>query len=73
MHYSVQPTYLIFVKSYGFLSFSKNTGKKIDKDIGKRLSGKYSKKFLDYTKQSATNARIKNYFKTSNSKRQLVI
>ena len=42
MHDSVQPTYLIFVKLYGFLSFSKNAGKKIDKDIGKKLSGKYS-------------------------------
>ena len=42
MHYSVQPTYLILVKLYGFLSFSKNTGKKRGKDIGKKLSDKYS-------------------------------
>ena len=36
--YSVQPRYRIFVKGYGFLSFAKNMGK----NIRKNLSGKYS-------------------------------
>ena len=54
MCYSVQPRNKIFVKGYSFLSFAKNMGKTICKDIGKKLSGKYSQKFLDYNKQSTT-------------------
>ena len=54
MRYSVQPRVRIFVKGYGFLSFTKNLGKSIGKDIN--LSGKYSQKLLDYAKQSATDA-----------------
>ena len=42
----------IFVKGYGFFSFSKNTGK----IVIKILSGTYSQKFLDYTKHPATEA-----------------
>ena len=52
MHYSIQPRDPIFVKGYGFLSFTKNMGK----NISKNLSGKYSKKLLDHAKQSATDA-----------------
>ena len=33
--YSVQPRYQIFVKSYGFLSFAKNMGGNIGKNICK--------------------------------------
>ena len=33
MRYSVQPRDRIFVKSYGFLSFAKNKGKNIGKNI----------------------------------------
>ena len=40
MHYSVQSRDQIIVKCYGFLSFAKNTGK----NISKNLSGKYSQK-----------------------------
>ena len=54
--YSVQPRDRIFVKSYGFLSFTKNMGKTIGKNISKSLSGTYSQKLLDHTKQSATDA-----------------
>ena len=50
MHYSVQPSDLIFVKSYGFLSFAKNMGKNIGKNISKNLSYKYSQKLLDHAK-----------------------
>ena len=46
MHYSVQPRDGIFVKGYGFLSFAKNIGKKISKN----LSGNYSQKILDNAK-----------------------
>ena len=42
MLYSVQLTDQIFVKGYGFLSFAKNIGKIIGKDISKNLGGKYS-------------------------------
>ena len=56
MRYSVQPTDRIFVKGYGFLSFTKNMAKIIGKIISKNLSVKYSKTFLDYAKKSATDA-----------------
>ena len=38
--YSVQPRDRIFVKGYGFLSFSKNMGRNIGKDISKSLHRK---------------------------------
>ena len=37
-----------------FLSFAKNKGKHIDKNINKNLSGKYSQKRLDQAKKPAT-------------------
>ena len=52
MRYSVEPTDRIYVKGYEFLSFAKN--------MGKKLSNKYSKKLCDGCN--------KNYFKKSNSK-----
>ena len=55
--YSVEPRDQIFVKGYKFLSFSKNIGK----NVIKNLSGKYSpcmlavrQKLLNHAKQSAT-------------------
>ena len=54
--YSVQPRDQIFVKGYGFLSFTKNLGKNIGKNISKNLSGKYSQKLLEHAKKSATDA-----------------
>ena len=39
IRYLVQPIDQIFVKSYGFLSFTKN--------MGRKLSSKYSQKLLD--------------------------
>ena len=47
-HYSVQPRDRIFVKGYGFLSFTKNLGKNIGKNISKSLSSNYSQKSLDH-------------------------
>ena len=41
--YSIEPEYRIFVKGYGFLSFAKNMGK----NISKNLTGKHSQKLLD--------------------------
>ena len=54
--YSVQPRDRIFVKGYGFLSFTKNMGKNIGKNITKNLSSKYNQKIFDHAKQSATDA-----------------
>ena len=54
--YSVQPRDLIFVKGYGFLTFTRNMGKNVGKNIRKNLSSKYSQKLLDHTKQFATDA-----------------
>ena len=48
MRYSIEPRDWIYVKGYGFLSFAKN--------IGKSLSNKYSQKFIDTAKKSATDA-----------------
>ena len=63
MRYSVQPRDWIFVKGYGFLSFTKKMCKNIGKNISKSLSGKYSQKVLGHAKQSATDA-----LKTSSKK-----
>ena len=43
----------MFVKGYGFLSFSKNVGKNSTK-VAKSMSNKYSQKPLDSAKKSAT-------------------
>ena len=48
MRYSIEPRDRIYVKGYGFLSFTKN--------IGKSLSNKYRQKRLDSTKKSSTDA-----------------
>ena len=58
-HYLVQPRDRIFVKGYEYLSFCSNMGKNNGKKISKNLSSKYSKKLLDYAKQSTTDA-LKN-------------
>ena len=39
------------MKSYSFLSFAKDKGKNIDKNIIKNLSVKNSQKFLDHAKK----------------------
>ena len=49
-YYSVQPRDRKFVKSYGFLLFTKIMGKNICKNVSKNLSSKYSQKILDYAK-----------------------
>ena len=54
--YSVQSRDRIFVKGYEFLSFAKNMGENIHKNLSKILSGKYSQKLLDHSKKSATDA-----------------
>ena len=41
MSYSVQPRGRTFVKGYVFLSFARDIGKTIGKDITKNLSSKY--------------------------------
>ena len=64
--YSFQPRDYIdrtFVKGYGFLSFAKNMGKNICKNIIKSSNSEYSQKLLDHAKQSATYA-----FKTSSKR-----
>ena len=48
MRYSIEPKDRIYVKGYGFLSFTKN--------ISKNLNNKYSKKLLDTAKKSTTDA-----------------
>ena len=50
--YSVKPRDRIFVKGFGFLSFARNIGK----NISKNLNSKYSQISLDHAKQSATDA-----------------
>ena len=65
--YSVEPRDQIFVKGYEFLSFSKNIGK----NIIKNLSGKYSpctlavrQKLFNHARQSATDVTVdENCFK----------
>ena len=40
IHYSVQPRDGIFVKDYGFLSFARNRGNNVGKNISKNSNGK---------------------------------
>ena len=49
--YSVQPRGWIFVKSHGFLYFTKNKSKNIGKNISKNVSSKHSQNLLDHAKQ----------------------
>ena len=48
MRYSIEPRDRIYVKGYGFLSFTKN--------MGKRLSNKHGQKLFDSAKISTTDA-----------------
>ena len=48
MRYSIEPRDRIYLKRYGFLSFSKN--------MGKCLSNKHGQKILDSAKKSTTDA-----------------
>ena len=48
IRYSVEPKDRIYVKGYGFLSFTKN--------MGKILSNRYGQKLFDSAKKSATDA-----------------
>ena len=56
MQHSVEPINQIFVKGYGFMSFTNSLAKNIGKNISKNLSSKYSQTLLDHTKQSPTDA-----------------
>ena len=57
MCYSIEPRDWIFVKSYGFLSFTKNVSTNIGKIVMiKPLGGWYSQTLLNHTKKSATDA-----------------
>ena len=49
-HYSVQCRDRIFVKGYTLLSFTKNMGKIIIKNISKNISSKQSQKLPDHAK-----------------------
>ena len=60
MRYSIEPRD-IYVKRYGFLSFTKN--------MGKSLSNKYGQKLLDSAKKSTTDA-IKTASKRAIQKQQ---
>ena len=51
--YLFQPRDRIFVKGYGFLSFSRNVDKNVSKNTSKNLSCRYSQKILDHAKQYA--------------------
>ena len=48
MKHSIEPRDRIYVKGYGFLSFSKS--------MGKSLSNKYGQKLLDSAKKSTADA-----------------
>ena len=48
MRYSIEPKNRMYAKGYGFLPLAKN--------IGKIVSGKYSRKLLDTAKKSTADA-----------------
>ena len=55
MRYSIEPRERRYVKGYGFLSFARNIGTHAAK-AAKDMSNKYSHKFVDTAKKSATDA-----------------
>ena len=55
MRYSIEPRERGYVKGYGFLSFARNIGRQAAK-VAKNMSNKYSQKFVDSAKKSATDA-----------------
>ena len=57
---SIEPKDRIYVKGFGFLSFSKN--------IGKKLSGKYSQKILDSAKKSGATKFLADAIKTASKR-----
>ena len=52
MRYSIEPRERRYVKGYRFLSFARNLGTK----VAKNLNNKYSQKLADSDKKSATDA-----------------
>ena len=55
MRYSIEPRERRHVKGYGFLSFARNIGTHATK-VPKNMNNKYSQKFVDTAKKSATDA-----------------
>ena len=49
MHYSTEPRDCIFLKSYGFLSFVKNMGKNLGKNISFKCFRKSNSKIAEPT------------------------
>ena len=58
MHYSLQPRDRTFVKGYVFLSYAKNIGKDIGKNVSKKWIVNIAKKLLHHAKQSAANTQL---------------
>ena len=63
MRYSIEPRERGYVKGYSFLSFARNIGTHAAK-VAKNMINKYSQKFVDTAKKSATDA-IKTASKTA--------
>ena len=55
MRYSIEPRERRYIKGYGFLSFARNIGTHAAK-VTKNMGNKYSQKFVDSAKKSATDA-----------------
>ena len=55
MRHLIEPKDGIYVKRYGFLSFTKKMGRHASR-VARNLSNKYSRKFLDTAKKSTTDA-----------------
>ena len=56
MCYPIESRDQILVKYGGFLPFTGNMGKSVDRNIRKTLRGEYSQKFFDLAKKFATDA-----------------
>ena len=64
----------MFLKSSAFLSFAKNLGRNIRKNIGNNLSSTCSHQLLDYTKEPAIEAlKIVSKREISKKAKELVI
>ena len=73
MRYLVQPRDQIFVEGYGFLSFAKNMGKIVRKNINKNSIGKYSQKPLNRSESPQQNFKLIQKESLKKQQKQLVI
>ena len=57
MRYLIETRHRIFIKGFVFLSFAKNMGKDVGKNVSRSLDGKYSQQLLAHAQRKADSKR----------------